>query len=223
MLNHNKRSITLNTKTESGRAIFRASHRGVRRAGRELRAGGAGSHGLFLGAHPGDQSANHLRLGQGIRPGPLRGLQGLRERRPVHRRRREHHRLRRRPSAGDGSADRRLRHRAQPGARHRHRALPPRAQRPRPAGDLRDAGRGAEPLPGEAARSAAPRPRAAPGVPAVSERRLRQRGAALRQRIRRRAARLGGTDQGVGDGSQRLHIRHHPGRGLSRPRPGHRA
>ena len=70
------------------------------------------------------QPAHDRRLGQGLRPGPVRGLQGLRERRAVRRRRRLDHRLRRRPAARHRRADRRQRHRPAPGARHRRRALP---------------------------------------------------------------------------------------------------
>ena len=65
-------------------------------------------------------------------------------------------------------------------------------------------------------------PRRAPGVPAVSERHIRLCSSALRQRVRRGAAGMGGAHKGLGDGSQRLRLHHHPGRSLSRPRPGNR-
>ncbi len=38
MLNHNKRSITVNTKDPKGKEIARTADQGLRRAGRELRA-----------------------------------------------------------------------------------------------------------------------------------------------------------------------------------------
>ena len=133
MLNHNKRSITLNTKTDRGKADLQAPHRGVRRAGGELRPRRARSHGVLLGADPGDQPAHHLRVGQGLRAGSLRGLQGLRERGPVHRGFGEHHRIRRRPPAGHRRPDRRFGHRSPSRARDRHRALPPREERARAA------------------------------------------------------------------------------------------
>ena len=50
------------------------------------------------------------------------------------------------------------RHRPAPGARHRRRALPAQDDRPRPEGAGRDAGRRAEPVPREAARPAAAGP-----------------------------------------------------------------
>ena len=49
MLNCNKRSITINTKTEQGQQIFDAADRAVRRPRRELRSGRAGPAGLHLG------------------------------------------------------------------------------------------------------------------------------------------------------------------------------
>ena len=105
----------------------------VRRAGRELRARRARPHGLHLGAHPRAQPADDRRLGQGLRPGPVRGLQGLRERRAVRRRLGVDDRLRRRPAARHRRADRRQRHRPASRARHRRRAVPAQHDRPRPA------------------------------------------------------------------------------------------
>ena len=80
----------------------------VRRAGRELRARRARPHGLHVGAHPGAQPADDRRVGQGLRPGPVRGLQGLRERRAMRGRLGVDDRLRRRPAARHRRADRRL-------------------------------------------------------------------------------------------------------------------
>ena len=109
---------------EQGRhAGARAPGEDLRRAGRELRARRARSHGPHLGAHPRLEPAHDRRLGQGLRPRHLRGVQGLRERRAVRRRLGLDHRLPRRPPAGDRRADRRQRHRPAPGARHRLRAV----------------------------------------------------------------------------------------------------
>ena len=112
MLNHNKRSITVDAKNPKGKQVLEALVQEVRRAGRELRARRARSHGLHVGAHPGAQSAHDRRVGEGLRPRTVRGLQGLRERRAMRRRRGIDDRLRRRPAARDRRADRRLRHRA---------------------------------------------------------------------------------------------------------------
>ena len=85
-------------------------------------------------------------------------------------------------------------------------------QRPRPEGAGADAGRGAEPVPRQAARPAAPGAHAhAARVPAVPRRQVRRRGAARRQCLGRRPAGLDPEVQGLGDRPQRLHLLHHPG------------
>ena len=92
MLNSNKRGITLNPKDRSGQEDLHEADREMRRDGGELRARRDRSHGLSVGENSADQSADDLCLGQGIRPGSFRRLQGLRERRAVHRRRGVHDR-----------------------------------------------------------------------------------------------------------------------------------
>ena len=77
MLNSNKRSITLNLKSPGGKKVLEDMIRQLRRHGREFRPRRARPAGFHLGAHPGDQPAHHLRLDQGVRPGPLRRFQGL--------------------------------------------------------------------------------------------------------------------------------------------------
>ena len=119
MLNGNKRSITVELQAPQGQGDHRAADQALRRAGGELRARRARPHGLHLRAHPRAQPAHDRRLGQGLRPGPVRGLQGLRERRPVRRRLRLDHRLPRGPAARHRRADRRFRHRPASRARHR--------------------------------------------------------------------------------------------------------
>ena len=94
MLNGNKRSLTLNMKSDEGQEVFNQLLRALRRRGRELRPGCHGPARLHLGAHPGDQPADHLRVAEGVRPGRAREGQGVREHRPGDRRGDEHHRLR---------------------------------------------------------------------------------------------------------------------------------
>ena len=116
-LDHRRRQAS------EGQGDPRSAGQEVRRAGGELRAGRARPHGLHLGAHPRAQPAHDRRVGQGLRPRAVRGLQGLRERRAVRRRLGVDHRLRRRSAAGHRRADRRQRHRPASGARHRRRAV----------------------------------------------------------------------------------------------------
>ena len=99
-------------QASAGQARARRADQDLRRAGREFRARRARPHGADLGAHPQAQPAHDRRLGEGLRPRPLRGLQGLRERRAMRRRLGLDHRLPRRPAAGHRRADRRQRHRA---------------------------------------------------------------------------------------------------------------
>ena len=153
---------------------------------------------------------------KGFGPGPYRGLQGLRERRAMRRRLGVDDGLPRRPAACDRRADRRLRHGPAPRARHRDGAVPPRKVGPRPERRLRDAGRRAQPLPGQAARSAAARAWAPEGIQPVRRGHpVRRRGAARRQRLGRRSAGPNPQVQGLGDRPQRLHLLHHPGAGLA--------
>jgi hypothetical protein len=122
-----------------------------------FRAGRARPDGPHVGAHPGAQPADDRRLGQGLRPGTVRGLQGVRERRAMRGRVGLHHGLRRRPAFGDRRADRRLRN----GIASRARIVAALYQRnttgSRPEGAGRDAGRCPQPVPREAARPAAAR------------------------------------------------------------------
>ena len=125
------------------------------------------------------------------------------------------HRLPRRTAAGHRRADRRQRHRPASRARHRHRAVPAHHDRQGPEGHRRDAGRRAQSRARQTARSAAPRPWPAEGIQPVRRRHsVRRRGAARRQRFRRRPARPHPQVQGLGDRSQRLHLLHHPGAGV---------
>ncbi len=67
MLNHNKRSITIDSKNPQGKRVLEELIRKLRRAGREFRARRARPHGPDLGVHPQDQPAHDRRVGQGLR------------------------------------------------------------------------------------------------------------------------------------------------------------
>ena len=157
MLNHNKRSITLNTKDPKGKEVLETLVKKCDVLVENFAPGALDRMGFTWERIQRAQPAHDRRVGQGLRPRPVRGLQGLRERRAVRRRRGVDDRLRRRPAARHRRADRRQRHRPAPRARHRRRALPAQHHRPRPEGARRDAGRRAEPVPRQAARPAAPR------------------------------------------------------------------
>ena len=145
-------------QASQGQGNPRAADQALRRAGRELRARRARPHGADLGVHPQDQPAHDRRVGEGLRPRPLRGLQGLRERRAMRRRLGLDHRLPRRPAARHRRADRRQRHRPASRAAASSAALYQRNRTGRgQKRALRDAGRRAQPRARQAARPAAPR------------------------------------------------------------------
>ena len=214
MLNHNKRSITIDGRNPQGKAVLEALVKTCDVMVENFAPGALDRMGFTWEHIQSAEPAHDPRLGEGLRSRPVRGLQGLRERRAMRRWRRIHHRLRRRPAAGHRRADRRLRHRPASGPRHRLRAVPAQHHRPRPEGAVRDAGRRAEPVPRETARPAAPRARTADRISAVSRWRIRRCRAARGQRIGRRPARLDPEMQRLGDRSQRLHLLHLPGAGV---------
>ena len=86
MLNHNKRSITLDTKQPKGKEVLEELVKTCDVLVENFAPGVLEPHGLHLGAYPGAQPAHDRRVGQGLRPRSLRGLQGLREHRAVRRR-----------------------------------------------------------------------------------------------------------------------------------------
>ena len=147
---------------------------------------------------------------------PLRRPEGLRERRAVRRRRRLDHRLVEgrelaptisAAALGDSNTGMHL-------AIGILTALIGRQQdRQGPEGRRVDAGRGAQPVPREAARPAAPGRASATWKSIRSTRtaKLHRRGAARRQCRRRRPAGLGAEVQGLGDRPERLHLLHGPG------------
>jgi len=77
MLNHNKRSITLDAKKAKGKQVL---ERLVKRCDvlvENFCAGGARSHWGSPGADPGAEPAHDRRIRQGLRSGSVRRLQGL--------------------------------------------------------------------------------------------------------------------------------------------------
>ncbi len=64
-------------QASQGQGNPRSAGEELRRAGGEFRARRARPHGADLGAYPQAQSAHDRRLGERLRPRPLRGLQGL--------------------------------------------------------------------------------------------------------------------------------------------------
>jgi len=66
MLNHNKRSIELNSKNETGKEVLTRLVQECGRPGGELCARRSRSHGLFLGANPGDQPTPDHGLDQRV-------------------------------------------------------------------------------------------------------------------------------------------------------------
>ena len=118
-----------------GQGNPREADPGLRRDGRELRPRRARSHGLHLEAHPRAEPEDDPRLGQGLlRRPPLRRPEGLRERRPVRRRRRLDDRLLGRPAHRQRRRARRQQHRHAPRHRHPDRAAPARQDRQGPEG-----------------------------------------------------------------------------------------
>ena len=77
MLNHNKRSITLDTKSARGKEVLEKLVRTCDVLVENFAPGALDRMGLHLGANPGAQSADDLCLGQRLRAGSLRRLQGL--------------------------------------------------------------------------------------------------------------------------------------------------
>ena len=224
MLNHNKRSITVNTKDPKGKEVLDTLIKQCDVLVENFAPGALDRMG-FTWEHIQQLNPRMIVASvKGFGPGPVRGLQGLRERRAVRRRRRLDDRLRRRPAARHRRADRRL---AAPACTWRSASSPRSTSATRTGKGQKvlggDAGRRAEPVPRQAARPAAPRPhRRAGGVPAVSRRRVRRGGAARRQRLGRRPAGLDPEVQGLADRPERLHLLHHAGAGVERDLQGDR-
>ena len=167
MLNGNKRSLTLNTKTPQGKAIFTKLIQACDVLGREFRPRRARSPRVSVGEDPGAQPADDLRLDQRLRAGTVRRRKSLRTGCAGDGRLDEHDRLGRGSAARHGRANRRLGYRHSRGRCDSCGALPARrAHRRRTTRRVHDARFGAQSLPREDARSAAARARA---VARVSE------------------------------------------------------
>ena len=134
MLNHNKRSITLDTKNTKGKEVLEALVKTCDVLVENFAPGVLDRMGLTWERIQELNPRMIVASIKGFGPGPLRGLQGLRERRAMRRRRRLDDRLPRRPAARHRRADRRFRHRPASRARHRGGAVPAHHDGPRPEG-----------------------------------------------------------------------------------------
>ena len=77
MLNHNKRSITLDTKSAEGKKVLEELVKTCDVLVENFAPGVLKRMGFLVGAYPGTQPAHDRGVGQGVRSGSLRGLQGL--------------------------------------------------------------------------------------------------------------------------------------------------
>ena len=93
MLNHNKRSFTLNTKDETGKEVLTRLIRECDVLVENFAPGALDRMGFGWSRGEGTEPADDHGFGEGIRPREVRGLQGLRKRGPVRRRRRLDHRV----------------------------------------------------------------------------------------------------------------------------------
>ena len=108
MLNGNKRSITIDCKHPKGKDILDRLIKHCDVLVENFAPGALDRMGLTWEHIHKTQPAHDRRLGEGFRPRPVRGLQGLRERRAMRRRLGLDHRLPRGPAARHRRADRRL-------------------------------------------------------------------------------------------------------------------
>ena len=160
MLNSNKRSLTLDTKKPEGKEVLEKLIKECDVMVENFGPGALDRMG-FTWEHIQSLNPRHdPGLGQGLqRRPPLRGPEGLRERRAVRRRRGLDHRLLEgrelRPDHLVGRAGRHQ-HRHAPGHRHPDRLHRQAQDRQGPEGGRVDAGRGAQPVPRQDARPAAP-------------------------------------------------------------------
>ena len=173
MLNHNKRSITIDSKHPQGKRVLDALIKTCDVLVENFAPGALDRMGLTWDYIHKLNPRMIVASVKGFGPGPYEDCKvyenvaqcaggcGL------------DHRLPRRSAAGHRRADRRQRHRPASRARHRLGALSAQPHRPRPEGAMRHAGRRAQSLPRQAARSAAPEGRPADRIQPVSARALR--------------------------------------------------
>ncbi len=112
MLNHNKRSMTIDAKKPKGKEVLEKLVKQCDVLVENFAPGALDRMGFTWERIQQLNPKMIVASVKGFGPGPVRGLQGLRERRAVRRRCGVDDRLRRRPAAGHGRADRRLGHRA---------------------------------------------------------------------------------------------------------------
>ena len=130
MYNANKRSLTVNLKSERGPGAGQGDGEEGRRLRREFRARRGRAAGAGLRRRQRDQSRHHLRPDQGFRRRqPLREGARVRPDRAGRGRRDEHHRRAGRAADQARPDDRRHRHRHADGVQHRQRAVRPHAHR----------------------------------------------------------------------------------------------
>ena len=111
MLNHNKRSVTIDTKKPEGLRGARTADQDLRRAGRELRARRARPHGHHLGAHPAINPRMIVASVKGFGPGPYEDCKVYENVAQCAGGSASTTGMRRRPADGHRRADRRQRHR----------------------------------------------------------------------------------------------------------------
>ncbi len=145
LLNANKRGITLNLKSEKGRAMFIDLVKQVDMLTENFSLGTLESLGLGYDAPARNKSAPHLSDDQGLRHAwPVQQIQKLRHDRAGVRRRDGADRISRIAAAQARTHHRRHRHRHACGGRRARRVHPARTHRQGTEGRSRDAGSGAE-------------------------------------------------------------------------------
>ncbi len=191
MLNHNKRSITIDARNPDGKHVLEELVKTCDVMVENFAPGALDRMGFTWERIQALNPRMILASIKGFGPGTVCGLQGLRECRAMRRRFGVHDRVRRWSAVGDRRADRRFRYRPASGVGHRVRAASPSCDRPRAEGRCGDAGRRAEFVPGEIARSATARAWAADGISAVSGWGVWRGGAAVRAMLRVAGSRVG--------------------------------
>ena len=130
MYNANKRSLTVNLKSERGLALVKEMVKKADVFTENFAPGAVERLGLGYDVVSAINPRHHLRPGQGLRRRqPVREGAGVRPDRAGRGRRDEHHRRAGRPADQARPDDRRHRHRHADGVQHRQRAVRPHAHR----------------------------------------------------------------------------------------------
>ena len=141
MLNHNKRSITLDTKNPKGKEVLVTLIKQCDVLVENFAPGALDRMGFTWEKIQEINPRMIVASVKGFGPGPYEDCKVYENVAQCAGGSASHHRLRRRPAAGHRRADRRQRHRPAPGPGHRGRAVPAQHHRPRPEGAGGDAGR----------------------------------------------------------------------------------